>query len=146
MSQTNRREFLVGASVTMGSCLLCPHSLLAAATAPVDIGPAADFAKQGLSEKWTSQGFFVVRSGNRLYALITECSHKRYELGVQAGQIKCPKHGSIFDLAGKPTKGPASRALARPAIQRDANGHIVVDPTRRFQEKQWNDPASFVAL
>jgi nitrite reductase/ring-hydroxylating ferredoxin subunit len=146
MGEMNRREFVVGATAALSACALCPSAQAAGAAAkPVDAGLAAEVAA-GASDKFAGQGFILVREGKRIYATSSVCTHKRVTLGVQGGQIKCEKHGSIFATTGKVTKGPAMRSLARLGVTKDARGHLIVDPSKQFDEKQWGDAASFVTV
>ena len=62
---------------------------------------------------------FLVRSGDRLFAMENRCSHQGAPLHkgpVRFGspnRVTCPAHGSMFDLeTGAVLRGPASKALA----------------------------------
>jgi nitrite reductase/ring-hydroxylating ferredoxin subunit len=146
MENLNRREFLIG-SLACSACALCPAKLHAADPKPVDIGTPADFAKEGITDTWAySHDFFIVRRKNVLYAVSATCTHKSFDLVSDKGTIKCPKHGSIFSLEGKTQKGPARASLPRLAITRIDSGRIIVDPSKKFSEKNWSDPASFINL
>jgi len=150
MSELNRREF-VAAAATCAICAACAENLLAAvAKGPVDAGEASAFAKEGIYDSLSlSQGFFLISSKGKLYATSSTCTHKSNLVSIdaeKAGQFKCEKHGSLFSLDGRVVKPPAKRSLPRFAIKLDAKKHVIVDPTRRFEEAQWIDPNSFVKL
>ena len=147
MSEMTRRTFLFVGAATC-ACALCPLSdaLGADASAPVNVGAATEIT-EGISDRFAkSDKFFLVRDGNRIYAPSAVCSHKRAPLTTSAGGFKCAKHGSSFAKSGEVTKGPAKTALPRLAIRIDDQGHVIVDPTKHFEESQWNDPGSFVKV
>lgn len=146
----NRREF-VATAVGCAFCTACPeHVLAATAKGPVDAGDVNTFRKDGIYDALAqSQGFFVISSKGKLYATSSTCTHKSNQVSIdseKAGQLKCEKHGSLFSLEGKVIKAPAKRSLPRYGIKLDANKHVIVDPTKRFEESSWNDPNSFVKL
>jgi Rieske Fe-S protein len=96
-----------------------------------------------------SQGFFLISSKGKLYATSSTCTHKANLVSIDAenhGQLKCEKHGSLFSLEGKVVKPPAKRSLPRYGITLDAKKHVIVDPTKRFEEANWQNPASFLKL
>ena len=115
-----------------------------------DAGPVAGYAKDGVTDKWSvSNHFLVVRDGNKLYALSSVCSHKAAILKLDAKNIiHCPKHNSLYDNKGVPTKGPATKSgpLTRFAVAIDAKGHLIVDNTDRFTEDDWAKKGAFVAI
>ena len=146
MTQINRRDFLAGATVALCACASCPAAKGKASGEPVDLGPLTDFKDDGINSKWAqSHEFFVVRSKGRIYAPSAICTHKRAALDVDGNRFECPKHGSLFELTGKPIKAPASRSLPRYGIRVDDRGHLIVDPDQRFDEKRWGDGGASVA-
>jgi 3-phenylpropionate/trans-cinnamate dioxygenase ferredoxin subunit len=58
----------------------------------------------------------VFRSGQDVFALADTCSHAEASLSegeVFDGEVECPLHGAIFDIAtGKPLTLPATRPVA----------------------------------
>ena len=147
----NRREFVATAAAACAFCVACPENILAAtAKGPVDAGELSAFAKEGIYDSLAgSQGFFVISSKGKLYATSSTCTHKANLVAIdaeKAGQLKCEKHGSLFSLEGKVVKPPAKRSLPRYGIKLDAKKHVIVDPTKRFEEAGWKDPNSFLKL
>lgn len=54
------------------------------------------------------------------------CTHQGCTIGGGA-QAKCPCHGSVFDIStGKPTNGPATKALPAVAVSVNENGEVVL--------------------
>jgi 3-phenylpropionate/trans-cinnamate dioxygenase ferredoxin component len=57
----------------------------------------------------------VFRDGERLYAIGDRCSHAEASLSeghVFDGEVECPRHGAIFDLATGEAKAlPATRPV-----------------------------------
>jgi len=146
----NRREF-VAAAAACAFCVACPENVLAAtAKGPVDAGEVSGFTKEGVYDAMAvSQGFFLISSKGKLYATSSTCTHKANQVLIDSenhGQLKCEKHGSLFSLDGKVVKPPAKRSLPRYGIKLDAKKHVIVDPTRRFEEANWGDAASFVKV
>lgn len=152
-AQMNRRNFLAAAAALSGACALgCPFAHGAdddddddegevvekVPTGPIDVGPVADFAKQGPYDKWIkSRHMIVVREGASLYALTAICTHKQALLkAVDKQYIFCPKHKSRFNLEGKPIPKPsgkiglAKKPLPRFAISINAQKHVVVDTSK----------------
>ncbi len=155
MSELNRRDF-VKATVAL-ACACCSCELLAAdaATAPaattgaktVDVGAMSDFSKDAVSDKWAkTDKFFIIRHEGRIYAPSSICTHKRNTLKLKEGTITCPAHGSKFTELGVPTKGPAKIPLYRYKITKDEKGNLVVDKTKQFDEKDWEQEGAFVKV
>jgi cytochrome b6-f complex iron-sulfur subunit len=93
----------------------------------VDAGPSGAYAADGLYEGFRNQGFFLVRSGGRLFALSSICTHRVSKLDVQPDHsFHCPSHGSNFDPNGKVTHGPAVRDLPVFPVHTDERGHVMV--------------------
>ena len=144
----NRREFVAAACAF---CVACSGDALAAtAKGPVDVGDVSTFSKEGVYDSLAqSQGFFLISKQGKLYATSSTCTHKSNQVSIDSenhGQLKCVKHGSLFSLDGKVIKPPAKRSLPRYAIKLDEKKHVIVDPTKRFEEANWNDPNSFLKL
>ena len=168
MDQLNRREILTIASAATAACLcgLADSSVALAqqspSTAPsgpttVDVGPKSDYSADGITDKWMDKtnGLAIVRAGGKLYASSAVCTHKgcivkkapaAADGTPAASPYLCPCHKATYDIDGKVTKGPAKMSLNRFAISVDASGHVIVDKTTKFDDTQWDNPASFIAM
>jgi nitrite reductase/ring-hydroxylating ferredoxin subunit len=160
MTDMNRRDFLAaaGALATCACALDCPFAPAAgeaADTGPVDIGTLADYPKDGPYDKFAKKptSLLVIRNGGKLYAPTAICTHKKSNLKVEDGEIVCPKHDSPFDNQGIPkpmTKDgdetPAKKPLVRYAITKNADGHLIVDRSKTFEQDKWEDAGSFVKI
>ena len=150
MHDLNRRQFIVTTGC-IGASLLTGAWPVAAQDAPeniIDIGLLSDFAKDGLSEKWERNGFFVVRMENRLFAPSARCTHQSIGrlLPGDNGAMICPMHNSVWDKEGYIEQGPATRSLPRHAIRLDAKKHVIVHLTKVFEEKEWGNAEAFIKL
>lgn len=82
----------------------------------------------------------VVRTAKGIAAFPRICTHKHQELDVDNdGGIVCTLHGSRFGLDGKPTGGPANRALKWYRVEVDKDGAIRVDVKHNVDEGTWAD-------
>ena len=122
-----RRDFLIlAASVLAGSTAEANP----ASERVVDVGPASNFAKDGVYAAFETQGFFIVRKGNQLLALSAFCTHRRCKLAAQSDRsFYCRCHGSTFDPNGKVTEGPAKRDLSQLSITVNEKGNVLVKVT-----------------
>ncbi len=128
----NRREFLwISAVAATTGC----HSLNqggASDPAPqrrvVDAGPAANYAKEGVYSAFRTSGFFLVRRGERLFAVSSWCTHKKCPLAAEPDHtFYCKCHGSTFAPDGKVTHGPAKRDLPTTLVVTNEAGHLLVE-------------------
>lgn len=119
--------------------------------ATVKVGVREDYPDGFVEERFKdTHGLWVVRSGGRIFALVTICTH----LGCtpnwlqNEGKFKCPCHGSGFRMSGIHFEGPAPRPLERAAIRLLDDGQMLVDKARRFlfEKGQWDDPESYVVV
>jgi Rieske Fe-S protein len=118
-------------------------------TTPVKIGTAADFAKDDIYDKFLkTNGFYVMRRDNKIFASSARCTHKgtMTKKAADGGSIVCPAHDSTFSEYGTPTGGPAKTALPRLGISQASDGTITVDPGKKFGEKDWEKPETFVEV
>jgi cytochrome b6-f complex iron-sulfur subunit len=149
----SRRNFVSTAAAA--ACASCPllagvaHAA-AAAREPIDAGPAADFEPDTIATRWAAGGgFFVVRRGDRIFAVSSVCTHRKVRLVASGGgdaPLKCPRHGSTFDADGHVTRSPARKPLPRFAVRLNDAGHLLVDRSTVFGEKDWDDPSAFVRV
>jgi nitrite reductase/ring-hydroxylating ferredoxin subunit len=143
MSEMNRRQFVVASATCACACVLgAEASAQPAASGPLDIGAPSAYKNGEISGKFVRSGVIVARHDDRIVAMTSRCTHKNSVLGVKDNQIKCASHGSTFSEHGTPTGGPAQAALFRFAIALNDKGHLIVDKSRQFGEKQWDDPAA----
>lgn len=161
MSDLNRRDFVAIATAT---CAICTCGLVDSAQAaetgekapppappgamartPVDVGPKSDYAKDGPYDKFAkSSRILVIRNEGKIYAPTATCSHKNCAVKVKDGEINCSCHGSKFTLMGVPTKGPAKVPLFRYGISVNEKGNIIVDRSKQFDEKKWDDEGASI--
>jgi Rieske Fe-S protein len=153
MSDLNRREFVVLATATAAACACCGEAALAGEPpsktplpkGPFDCGPKTKFASDGVSDEFAKKERILnVRHEGRIYAPTATCTHKNCAVKLKDKEIVCPCHGSKFTIQGTSLKGPAKGSLYRYAIKVDDNGNLIVDRDKQFDEKNWEDPASFV--
>ncbi len=75
---------------------------------------------------------FLTREA-QLRALSTRCTHAGCTVAWQrkgdTESLKCPCHGSRFDIAGQVLNGPAKLPLARYAVRVEGNDAIVTLPS-----------------
>lgn len=129
--ELTRREFLM---LTAAACAGCTavdkggvHAGAAGAVKPVDAGPVSNYGADTVYTHFRDMGFFVIRSGGKLTALSSICTHQKCKLTAEPDMsFYCECHGSEFDPRGKVTEGPAKRDL--PVLQTfvDGNGHLIV--------------------
>lgn len=152
MALCDRRRFLAGGVATCALAMWPVHGTLRAepdGAGRVDVGPRTTFARDGAVDTWAGRHrFFVVRQGGRLFAVHAICTHEDELLKAQhdKGRLYCAEHKSWFGLDGRVQKGKPKRPLPRLGIAVNDNGHVVVDPARRFDQPRWDDPAAFVEI
>ena len=93
----------------------------------VNAGAASQYASDGVYAAFRNQGFFIVRQGERLFAISAICTHRKCKLDVEPDHsFHCPCHGSTFDPGGKVTSGPAKRNLPLPPVFVNEQGQLLV--------------------
>ena len=129
----NRREFVVLTSGLAAGCAVegggadSPATLVAV---PVDAGPAADYTADGVYDRFKRQGFFVVRQGGRLFALSSNCTHRRCPIKAEPDRsFYCKCHGSTFSPEGHVKEGPATRDLPVLPSAINGQGRLIVGGT-----------------
>jgi Rieske Fe-S protein len=159
MSELNRRDFVVVAAGTLAAAAACACSCesafaeaptsapSASSSSPIDVGTKADYPKDGtINDKLTkSNRIVVVRNEGKIYAINSTCTHKNCAVKEKNGEIVCPCHGSKYSLYGTSIKGPAKGSLFRYGISVNDAGHIIVDKSKQFPEKQWDDAAASIS-
>jgi Rieske Fe-S protein len=152
-AEMNRRDFVLRTAATAavacaGACLFtCEEASAQASSGTIDVGLPADFAKGTISPKFIKpDGLLIAHTDDKIYAMTSKCPHKGSTIGVKDNKIRCPSHGSTFSDQGTPTGGPAKSALFRYAIKLDDKGHLIVDKSKQFAEKDWESEGAFVKV
>ncbi len=133
-ARMDRRQFLVVTAVAVitGCQTICGGgaSALPHGERVVNAGAVSNYAVDGLYGGFSDQGFFVVRKGEKLFALSSICTHRRCKLMAESPRsIYCPCHGSTFDAGGKVTEGPATRDLpVLPSFVNESGQLLVTVP------------------
>jgi Rieske Fe-S protein len=92
-----------------------------------DAGPVGNFAADGVYGNFRELGFFVIRKGEKLFALSSICTHRKFTLKAEDDcSFYCKRHGSTFDPDGHVMKGPAKRDLPVLATSVNGAGHLIV--------------------
>jgi len=145
----NRRRFLAVAS----GCVIGAASGASGATTGgfplVDIGSLKRFDKDGISEEFLQNDFFVIRYQGNLYAASTTCPHMGnilYRDPSDDTRILCHGHESVFTPEGLAVVGPASSGLVRLGITVNAEGHVMVNPNKQFPQDKWDDKGSCLVI
>lgn len=167
MDKLNRRNFLAAAATATAICALgCPFAHAEddddddsddppAPLPPglIDVGPVADFAKDGLYDKLAKEKQIVLtQKGGKLYALSAICTHKKFLVKTKDGQYFCPKHSSRFTSDGAPAPKPsgkigaAKKPLTHYAISIDDKKHVIVNTGKPIEATQAEDAGGFVKV
>ena len=125
----NRRQFLWLA--------MMPHWPLGPSRWPrhpapsaLNARPASQYATDGVYDRFVDQGVFLVRNGDSLVGLSSQCTHRRCTLATRPDHtFACSCHGSKFDANGKVTAGPAKRDLPILALSTSATGELLIRVT-----------------
>lgn len=108
----------------------------------------------GVDSKWQQKyRIWVDRTPDRLFVIYARCTHLGCTPDWKPGEnkFKCPCHGSGYDSEGVNFEGPAPRPMDRAHVEIDAQGQIVVDTSRLYQQPkgqatQFNNPGAFIAV
>lgn len=125
----SRREFLIVAVGLTAGCQTGGQggSAESAAVRTVNAGPGSRYTADGVYSSYHNQGFFLVREGDKLFALSSICTHRKCALTARPDHsFYCKCHGSTFDPSGHVTKGPAKRDLPRLPVMTDDRGQVLV--------------------
>jgi Rieske Fe-S protein len=125
----NRRKFLILSVAFAAGCNSMDKASLpfSGKQRVVNAGPVGDYAADGVYATFRNQGFFIVRRGEKLFALSAICTHRKCKLDAEPDHsFHCPCHGSTFDANGHVTGGPARRDLPVLATSIDENGQMLV--------------------
>lgn len=122
----DRRHFLfltAGIALTGASQAGTPS----ADSKTINVGAASQYTADGVYIRYRDVGVFIVRRGEKLFALSSYCTHRKCKLKAEGNHtFYCPCHGSTFDPDGHVTKGPARRDLPVLSISSNDSGQLVV--------------------
>ena len=128
----SRRQFLILAAGLAGGCKTAKDGGSVNRGRMVDAGSASSYATDGVYRSFRDRGFFVVRRGDKLFALSAICTHRKCTLAAEPDRsFYCKCHGSTFDPGGHVTKGPAKRDLPMLSAYTNEEGRLIVDVTAR---------------
>lgn len=96
---------------------------------PVEAGAPDEYALGSLTFVQDARAY-LGRDARGFYAIDANCTHMGCMSRLEGAQFVCYCHGSRFTREGDPANGPATRALARLAVGRAANGHLLIDRNR----------------
>ena len=126
----NRRHFLLFLSTSMaatGCESVGGGKSPAILPATVNIGSSSNYTADGIYLRYRNAGFFIVRQGDKLFALSSYCTHRKCRLTSEPDRsFYCPCHGSTFDPEGHVTKGPARVDLPIFPIASNDRGELIV--------------------
>ena len=92
----------------------------------IDAGALGDYTADGVYQRFRDVGFFLIRKGDKLVALSSDCTHRKCRLNAEKDHsFYCKCHGSTFDPNGKVIQGPAKRDLPVFATTVE-KGHLFV--------------------
>ena len=129
-----RREFLILAVGLAGGCETAREGGAPVANLGriVNAGPASNYAADGVYSNLRDQGVFVIRRGDKLFALSAICTHRKCALSAEPDRsFYCKCHGSTFDAAGHVTKGPAKRDLPVLPAHTSEQGELMIAASAR---------------
>ncbi|WP_407308478.1 ubiquinol-cytochrome c reductase iron-sulfur subunit [Desulfosporosinus sp. SB140] len=80
-----------------------------------------------------SSRVWVKRDHQGIMALVATCTHLGCEVNYHQEKQEwlCPCHGSIYDAEGRPLSGPAPKALPRVAVERKADGSLIINTAKQ---------------
>lgn len=125
----NRREFLILAAAAVAGCSSTPPGAVSSARVArqINAGPVNNYGADGVYTRFRNQGFFLIRKGEKLFALSAICTHKRCKLDAEPDRsFSCPCHGSTFAPSGHVTEGPAKRDLPTLSTLISEQGDLLV--------------------
>jgi Rieske Fe-S protein len=127
----NRRRFLAltTAAVVASGCSSVDAAENAASSKEqiINAGPAANYTDDGIYDHFRDFGFFIIRKGEKLFAISAICTHRKCKLKAEPDRtFYCKCHGSAFDPAGHVTEGPAKRDLPVLETSVDKSGDLLV--------------------
>jgi Rieske Fe-S protein len=125
----SRRQFLLLTAGLAAGCQAPRDNGPVMATAPrlINAGPVSRYAADGVYRQFRDRGFFIIRQGDKLFALSSICTHRHCTLTAEADRsFSCHCHGSTFDPSGHVTEGPARRDLPVLPSYPNPQGDLIV--------------------
>jgi len=123
----SRRQFLLLTAGLAAGCQVANDGGNSEQTHAINAGPVGHYAADGIYSNYRDEGFFIIRQGERLFALSTICTHRKCKLFAEPDRsFYCKCHGSTFDPAGHVTEGPARRDLPVLPTETNGQGEMVV--------------------
>ncbi len=125
----NRRDFLILTTTFAAGCASAepPANPSAGKERVINAGLVGSYAVDGVYGGFRDRGFFIIRRGDKLFALSSTCTHKKCRIRTERDHsFYCPCHGSTFDPTGHVTKGPARRDLPIFGTSVNASGQLLV--------------------
>lgn len=133
-----RREFVEIAAGTIGASALSGCAAFVA-TPVTPVNGEIRLALRNYPQLEQPGGYLRIRpipSETRLYVITTDrgryavlspiCTHLECVVNVEGTLIRCPCHGSTFDLEGKVLQGPATQPLRRYTATVTTGGELVI--------------------
>jgi 3-phenylpropionate/trans-cinnamate dioxygenase ferredoxin subunit len=99
----------------------------------IEIAPLTELPDgRGVRVEVEGERVALFRLGGAVHAIGDRCSHAEASLAegeVFDGEVECPRHGSVFDLAtGEPGSLPATTAVAvYPVSVRDGVVYLTIE-------------------
>jgi Rieske Fe-S protein len=127
----SRRQFLLLTAGIAAGCKTAGNSGFSASEErTINAGFVGNFAADGVYNNFRDEGFFIIRRGEKLFALSAICTHRKCKLTAELDRsFYCKCHGSTFDPAGHVTEGPAKRDLpVLPAFTNDRGDLLIKVP------------------
>ena len=163
MTDMTRRNLLVIAGATACACCLADaqaapprrrsHDDDEGGKGPtvksLNVGKLSDYERPGFYDKFRPQKVMVCKLDDRLVVMSALCTHKGCTVKIDPAhpdQLQCPCHKAEYSDQGTAIKGPAKVSLVRYAVAESADGTIVADLTKSFEERKWEDPTAFVSV
>ena len=87
----------------------------------IGVNPVVLVAAEGLPE-----AIVLIRNGGSYRALGARCTHLGCQVQPGKHALRCPCHGSVFDLEGNVIRGPAKKPLSRYPVEANATTIEIV--------------------
>jgi Rieske Fe-S protein len=127
----NRRQFLILTAGVAAGCKTGDNPV-ANEERSVNAGLVSHYAADGVYDRFRDQGFFVIRKGDKLFALSAFCTHRKCKLTAEPDRsFYCKCHGSTFDPGGHVSEGPATRDLPVLPSFTNEQGQLLVKVSSR---------------